>query len=672
MLIVTRQGVGEPFAASGPGMPETITLDVGPLGMGALIEIIDSVTEEDPLPRHQVEEIARRSGGNALFLFELIEGVRATGSIDLLPDSIESMIAGEIDRLTPSDRTILRYAAVLGASFDPDMLGHAVGDDVDLDDGVWTRLSGLVSREPSGALRFRNTLIRDAAYEGLPYRRRRVLHDRVGQTIEAQAGISLDEEVGTLALHYFEAQRWDKAWVFCRRAAERALDIFANVEAVRAFEEAVVAGRRLRGVSRSDLAEIHERIGDVRYNLNQAELADASYKAARNLVTDDPPTVARLALKQAKQSRALGRYALAVRRVRRALADLDDMRSPEAGAARARLLAWHGWIRFSQDRPAEAIEWCQRGIVEATNAGADDALAECYFILDAAFTENGEIEKAIHSQKALEIYERLGDLAQQAITLNNMGVIAKERSEWIESRELYDRAKVLFEAIGDRSQESVAKFNIAEILSDQGHYAEAEGLLREAIRVWRASGAETDVAEGRRELGKAIGRRGDIETALGLLSDARTTQLSHNLQGEVLATDTRTAEVLVIAGRSADALAMATDAFGRVDATDGGSIVVPSLHRVLGWVRLQRGEPLGSREAFTTALDLARSRGDEYQAALALDGLIAVNRREHDYESDLETELRAITARLGIESLPEIPSIETPIEAAQAAEADGP
>ena len=151
--------------------------------------------------------------GNALFLFELIEGVRATGSIDLLPDSIESMIAGEIDRLTPSDRTILRYAAVLGASFDPELLAHAVGDDVDLDDGLWTRLAGLVSHETSGALRFRNTLIRDAAYEGLPYRRRRVLHDRVGQTIELEAGISLDEEVGTLALHYFEAQRWDKAWV---------------------------------------------------------------------------------------------------------------------------------------------------------------------------------------------------------------------------------------------------------------------------------------------------------------------------------------------------------------------------------------------------------------------------------------------------------------------------
>jgi len=670
VLIVTRQGVGEPFATSGQGMPETITMEVGPLGVDALIDIIDSVTEDDPLPRHEVEEIARRSGGNALFLFELIEGVRATGSLDSLPDSIESMIAGEIDRLSPSDRTILRYAAVLGASIDPTLLASAVGEDVDLDGGVWTRLAGLVSQEPTGGLRFRNTLIRDAAYEGLPYRRRRLLHDRVGQTIESQAGVSLDEEVGTLALHYFEAQRWDKAWVFCRRAADRAMDIFANVEAVRAYEESAVAGRRLRSVTRPELAEIHERIGDVRYNLNQAELADAAYKAARHLITDDPPTVARLALKQAKQSRSLGRYALAVRRVRRALADLEGVPGSEAGAARARLLAWHGWIRFSQDRPAEAIDWCQQGIVEATQAGADDALAECYFILDAALTENGEIEKANHSQKALEIYERLGDLAQQAITLNNMGVIAKERSAWIESRDLYDRARVLFEAIGDRSQESVAKYNIAEILSDQGHCEAAESLLREAIRVWRASGAETDVAEGRRELGKAIGRRGDIDTALALLNEARVTQVSHNLPGEVLATDTRTAEVLVIGGRSTEAFELANDAFSRVDATEGGSIVVPALHRVLGWVRLQRDEPIGSRESFTVALDLATARGDEYQAAQALAGLIALGERERVDVSDLQRELEAIILHLGIECLPEIPSVESPVATLTATEAD--
>lgn len=650
VLIVTRQGAGEPFAADGPGMPETIALELEPLGMDALVEIIDSATEDDPLPRHEVDEIARRSGGNALFLFELLEGVRETGSIDSLPDSIESMIAGEIDRLPPSDRTILRYAAVLGASFDPAMLAHAVGDDVDLDESVLARLDGLLSREASGALRFRNTLIRDAAYEGLPYRRRRVLHGRIGETIEAQAGVSLDEEVATLALHYYEAQRWDKAWEFCRRAADRAVGIFANVEAVRAYEEAAVAGRRLRGVSRAELAEIHERIGDVRYNLNQPDLADRAYKAARRLSSDDAAGSAGVAHKQAVMATSQGRYQVAIRRVSRALADLDGVRGSDVGAARARLYVWKGWIRMAQDRPGETIKLCLEGVEEAKRAGseADEVLAQAYQILDAAYTEHGEIEKATYSAMALNLYGRLGNLAQQAWTLNNMGVIAKERSRWTESRELYDRARVLFEAIGNRGDEAVAKYNIAEILSDQGYIEEAERLLREVLRVWRAAGAGADVAEGRRELGKAAGRRGDYETALALFAEAKADQVAHGQPGEVLATDVRTAEVLAMAGRHDEALALADDAMARAGEADGGTVHIAALQRVRGWVWLRNGDVDAARVAFIEARDGAVARADDYQVALALDGLIATGDATGADVASLVAERLEIHGRLGI------------------------
>ena len=650
VLIVTRQGTGEPFAHSGPGMPETIVLELAPLGTEALIEIIDAATEDDPLPRHEVDEIARRSGGNALFLFELLEGVRETGSVDSLPDSIESMIAGEIDRLPPSDRTILRYAAVLGASFDPEMLAHAVGDDVDLDDAVWARLDGLLSPEASGTLRFRNTLIRDAAYEGLPYRRRRILHDRVGQAIEDRAGISLDEEVGTLAMHYYEAQRWDKAWVFCRRAADRAMGIYANVDAVRAYEEAITAGQRLRSVTRVELAEIHERIGDVRYNLNQPELAEGAYKAARRLSADDAAGSARVAHKQAVMATSQGRYQVAIRRVSRALSDLDGVPGSDVGAARARLYVWKGWIRMAQDRPGETIELCHLGVEEAKLAGAtaDEVLAQAYQILDAAYTEHGEIEKATYSAMALNIYERLGNLAQQAWTLNNMGVIAKERSSWTESRELYDRARVLFEAIGNRGDEAVAKFNIAEILSDQGHFEEAERLLREVVRVWRAAGAGADVAEARRELGKAAGRRGDFDAALALFAEAKADQLAHGQPGEALATDVRTAEVLVMAGRNADALALADDAMARVGEVDGGTVLIAALQRVRGWVHLREGQLDAARTAFLEARDGALYRADDYQVALALDGLIAVGEADGTDVGSLRSERLEIHERLGI------------------------
>ncbi len=624
VLIVTREGSAAPFAPADRGLPEMISLELGPLAKVDLLAIVDASTEHAPLPRHVVEEVARRSGGNALFLFELINAVRATGSLESLPDSIESMIAAEIDRLTPTDRTILRYAAVLGSSFDPALLAQAVSDDVDLGADVWTRLAGLVIREATGAVRFRNTLVRDAAYEGLPYRRRRVLHGRVGEAIEAQAGMSLEEEIGTLALHYVEAQRWDKAWIYSRKAADRALGMYANVEAVRSYEAALTAGRRLRGVTRADLAAIQERIGDVRYNLYQPDLADTAYKAARGLIEGDPAGAARLALKQAKQSTSVGRYPLALRRMTRALRALDGVAGDAAGAARARLFVWYGWTRFLQNRTAEAIAWCRRGADEAQRAGADDALAYAYQLLDAALTEHGEIDQATNSRLALQIYERLGDLAQQAITLNNMGVIAKERSDWSESRHLYDRAQVLFEATGDRGQESMAKYNIAEILSDQGHAEEAAALLREVIRVWRASGAETDVAEARRELARAMARSGHGEAALSLLAEARATQEAHSLPGEVLATDARTAEVLAMAGRSTDALRLAEQTLRVVDGVDGRAVVAPTLHRVRGWARLQMGAGDAANEAFGIALELARARDDTFQEALALEGLIVV------------------------------------------------
>ena len=119
LLIVTRQGDGEPFADDATGMPETDRSGARPARRRGALAIIEGATEDDPLPRHDVEEFARRSGGNPLFLFQLLDAFRETGTLESLPGSIESLIAGEIDRLAPGDRTILRYAAVLGTSFDP-------------------------------------------------------------------------------------------------------------------------------------------------------------------------------------------------------------------------------------------------------------------------------------------------------------------------------------------------------------------------------------------------------------------------------------------------------------------------------------------------------------------------------------------------------------------------
>ena len=64
------------------------------------------------------------------------------------------------------------------------------GDSTAAASEAWDRLGEFVERDPevAGAFRFRHALIRDAAYEGLPFKRRRDLHGRVAEVIELRHG----------------------------------------------------------------------------------------------------------------------------------------------------------------------------------------------------------------------------------------------------------------------------------------------------------------------------------------------------------------------------------------------------------------------------------------------------------------------------------------------------
>ena len=148
---------------------------------------------------------------------------------------------------------------------------------------------------------------------------------------------NLDEEVGTLAIHYFEAQRWDKAWDFCRRAADRAGNIYANVEALGSLKAALVAGSHVRSVSRAELAGVHEQLGDTYSALGELGKADLSYGAARRLVAPDILGDARLAVKQVRLAAAMGHYRGALVRTTRTLGSLRRHRSREVAGQRARL-----------------------------------------------------------------------------------------------------------------------------------------------------------------------------------------------------------------------------------------------------------------------------------------------------------------------------------------------
>ena len=105
--------------------------------------------------------------------------------------------------------------------------------------------------------------VRDAAYEGLSYKRRRELHTRAGEAIERRSGDRTDDHAELLSLHFFEAARYDAAWRYACIGAEHANEAYANVEAAALYHRALASGRAGRRDARPSSRSIFESLGDV-------------------------------------------------------------------------------------------------------------------------------------------------------------------------------------------------------------------------------------------------------------------------------------------------------------------------------------------------------------------------------------------------------------------------
>ena len=101
---------------------------------GELRELLAVLTPV-PLRPNEVDRLVARAAGSPLVLDTLVRaGPRAWG-LDELPDSLESVIAAEIDVLSPFPRLLLGYAAVLGRSFNPLVWRRLLAEDgIELDD----------------------------------------------------------------------------------------------------------------------------------------------------------------------------------------------------------------------------------------------------------------------------------------------------------------------------------------------------------------------------------------------------------------------------------------------------------------------------------------------------------------------------------------------------------
>ena len=225
-VIVARTNDEGGFA---PTVARPLTL--GPLDDRTMTRLVVDATASAPLRPHAIDEIVGRVGGSPLFLEEVLRTVATTGEATELPDTLESVVARRIDAVSPLARRVLRYAAVLGRSFDGDLAARVLADEgLVLDAAAQEELGEFITSDDDGEFHFRHGIVRDVAYATLPYRRRQALHRRAGEAAEALAG-DTESAAEILSLHFSICGDHDRAWRYARLAAEKAKHAYANVEA---------------------------------------------------------------------------------------------------------------------------------------------------------------------------------------------------------------------------------------------------------------------------------------------------------------------------------------------------------------------------------------------------------------------------------------------------------
>jgi DNA-binding CsgD family transcriptional regulator/tetratricopeptide (TPR) repeat protein len=219
-----------------------------------------------------VEELHRLSGGNPLFVTQLLRSARLHSRNDektttmghetsTVPGSIQALIASRLAEIPAVSLDVLRAAALIGYRFRLDLLARVFEEDSadDLDNALEPlRKSGLIeSDQDAPECRFVHDLVREAVVIAMPRLKKLEFHARIADVLTKSNGTAPDRAAADI-LHHLElagAKEADRMASLAFEAGVTAFDLLSFNEAIGAFEKAMALSQDNCEPGR--LADIH-------------------------------------------------------------------------------------------------------------------------------------------------------------------------------------------------------------------------------------------------------------------------------------------------------------------------------------------------------------------------------------------------------------------------------
>lgn len=277
-------------------------LPLGPLDAAETAALAAAIAGQ-PLTPTQSVELYQETEGNPLFVVETVRAQRgewrlAGSDVKMpatahyaLPPKVHAVIHERLAELSPPTRELAGVAATIGRAFPFAVLAQAGKQDEEtLVDSLDELCQRQVIRERSAdSYDFTHDKLREVIYNSLSAARRRLLHKRVADALEAvytnQHGNGrqpLATMSGQIATHYELAGVFAKAIHYYQQAAEAAHQLSANGEAVRAYRRAIALVEGPAG--QLPVVMLYERLGDLLHGMSQYDEARTVFTLALSYV----------------------------------------------------------------------------------------------------------------------------------------------------------------------------------------------------------------------------------------------------------------------------------------------------------------------------------------------------------------------------------------------------
>ena len=554
--------------------PGARRIDLAPLGADDAVSVASRALGVSRVPEEAATIVRSRSEGNPLLCQEIAIAMRDAGLIRIvdgqvqlvgsareltavdLPSSLQGAITARLDRLSSSERLLVKLASVVGRVFETDVVVRLSEGQLSRDtvlDALRSldalRITSLERAEPGEAYAFTHLAFAEVAYHQMLFAQRRQMHRAMAELLEERHAGALSNAYPLLAFHWQRVAEdgdaepaviW-KAVEYLQKAGEQALQQLANPEAIQFLDAALRLLERLpEGLERSRKElTLCATIGTPLLVTKgfAAPETERAYSRAMQLcheIQNSPEQFGVVyglwgfALMSTQLGRA-HRLAAEVYRLAEVSGDLELMLPAERAVGDTAF--WLGELpaaRLHLER-AFSLYRPEHHAREVFRTGQDQGVVSSALSAWAVWLLGYPDTALTRMERALTLAERLNHLHTYAMTLQNDTMTLQFRGEAERVLERAEAQLALARKHGFPLWEAGAAVMRGWAWTKLGRMDEGLAEMRRGIDGWRATGAELAAPYYLSLLAEAQGAAGQVDRALDTLQQAFA---SSNRSGE--------------------------------------------------------------------------------------------------------------------------------------------